>query len=92
LPGRPSPESLPSVEDECRSNSGLEALVALGDGRLFMACEAGGANDDGTMAWVGRGETWDVRPYPLTREGLAGAFRPTGAAALPNGDVVVLER
>ena len=90
--GPPEPESLPSVEDECRSNSGLEALVALGDGRLFMACEAGGADDDGTMAWVGRGETWDVRPYPLTREGLADAFRPTGAAALPNGDVVVLER
>lgn len=90
--GPPEPEPLPSVEEECRSNSGLETLVVLGDGRLFMACEAGGTLDDATMAWVGRGETWHARPYLLTREGLAGAFRPTGAAALPDGDLVVLER
>jgi hypothetical protein len=90
--GPPEPEPLPSVEEECSSNSGLETLVALGAGRLFMVCEAGGARDDATIAWVGRGETWRARPYPLTREGLVGAFRPTGAAVLPDGDVVVLER
>ncbi len=66
-------------------NSGLEGLTVLADGRLFGIAE--NARGPGTTAWVGDGEDWTARPYPLE-----GSFRPTGAATLPGGDVLVLER
>ncbi len=90
--GPPEPRSLPPLEEGCSGNRGLETLAALGDGRLFLACEASGARPDTAMAWVGHTESWRARSYPLTREGLTGPFSPTAAALLPDGDVVVLER
>jgi len=67
-------------------NAGIEALTLLNDGRLFAIAE-GATDEDGSVAWVSNPGGWDVLIY------LAGnGFRPTGAATLPNGDVLVLER
>jgi hypothetical protein len=72
-------------------NSGLEAMTVLPDGRLFLLTE-GHAVVPGTAAgWIGdlHGGTprWHAFHYAL-----AGSFRPTAAAALPDGDIVLLER
>lgn len=88
--GPPDPWPVPSFGDACPYNRGLEAMVVLDDGQVFMACEADGRET--TLAWVGRGSRWTTRPYPLKAEGLGGAFRPSAAARLPGGDVLVLER
>lgn len=71
---------------ETSANGGIEALVTLADGRLLAFAEGG--RDDGTPAWLRAGEgQWQdltLRPDDL--------FRPTGAALLPDGDVLLLER
>jgi hypothetical protein len=82
----------PPIEEACRANRSLETLVDLADGRLFVACEAAAAGQDSVAAWVGLGESWTRRSYPLGGEGLEGLFTPTAAARLPGGGVVVLER
>ncbi|TWA87332.1 hypothetical protein FBZ83_101194 [Azospirillum brasilense] len=85
LPTPPGLESAPS-------NGGVEALAALADGRI-LAIEEG--DDNGVRerhAWIAptdlkkRGD-WQ----PLTYRA-APRFRPTAAAPLPDGGVLVLER
>jgi hypothetical protein len=88
--GPAEPRPAPRFEEACPSNRGLETMVALDDGRLFVACEADGR--EATRAWVGRGRRWAAREYPLTANGPGGVFRPSAAALLPDGDVLVLER
>lgn len=71
---------------EASDNAGIEALVTLADGRLLAFAEGGG--DAGTPAWL---RNPDGRWHDLTlRPG--GLFRPTGAALLPGGDILLLER
>jgi len=89
-PAKPWPA--PPVDEACRGNRSLETLVDLGGGRFFMACEAASARQNSVVAWVGVGETWATRSYPLGEDGLGGGFTPTAAARLPGGDVLVLER
>ncbi len=67
-------------------NDGIEALTLLNDGRLFAITE-GSPHEPASVAWVSRRGGWDVLTY-IAEDG----FRPTGAATLPNGDVLVLER
>jgi len=70
-------------------NSGAEALTRLATGRLVVISEDF-ATEGGVIGWVQRGRlkpgwamfTWETN----------GHFAPTGAATLPGGDVVVLER
>jgi hypothetical protein len=72
------------------SNRGLEALTALADGRLFALAEDRPAGPGLGTGWVSSGpprHVWSAVSWK--REGL---FVPTGAATLPDGDVVVLER
>lgn len=71
---------------DMKANSGIEALTLLNDGRLLAMAE-GSPDEDATVAWVSRTGGWDVMTYH-TGDG----FRPTGAATLPEGDVLVLER
>ncbi len=73
-------------------NSGVEALVALADGRLLAFTEsqaasaANGAENYAVYRWK-EGKGWaELALKP------AGLFRPTGAALLPGGDVLLLER
>jgi hypothetical protein len=69
------------------SNGGVEALAALPDGRLLAIEEgeddAGGAH----RAWLGGEGSWKRLTY-VARD----PFRPTDAAVMPGGDLLVLER
>ena len=72
-----------------RPTAGWRRFAPLPDGRILMLSQ-GPAQDDGARAgWlVGEGEggieALDYRPAP--------GFKPTDAAVLPNGDVLVLSR
>jgi len=67
-------------------NDGIEALTLLNDGRLFAIAE-GSPDEPSSVAWVSRRGGWDVLIYNADD-----GFRPTGAATMVNGDVLVLER
>lgn len=81
----------PGLED-APANGGIEALTVLSDGRLF-AIEEG--DDNGVRerhAWIGQPNLTSRAGWqPLTYRA-APRFRPTGAAALPGGGALVLER
>jgi hypothetical protein len=83
LPKLPRPPGIQSVE----GNSGLETVTALPDGRLLLLEEGLEANAGYNRAWLGGADGWASLGY----RGKA-PYRPTDAATLPNGDVVVLER
>lgn len=68
-------------------NGGIEALTELPGGGLFMVAEQFPKAPENFHAWLLDGRKWRRRSY--ARHGL---FRPVGAAALPSGDVLVLER
>lgn len=67
------------------SNSGLESLAALPDGGVLALAE--GVLGDTNPLWLWQEGHWSQLSY-RPQAGLA----PSDAAALPNGDVVVLER
>ena len=67
-------------------NNGMEAITLLADGQLLVIAEDAGSGDT-TLAWIGDGVTWSPVGYVLTPP-----YLPTGAALLPDGDVIVLER
>jgi hypothetical protein len=91
-PARPLP-SPPGLRG-CGSNGGLETMTATLDGRRLLVCEARRASSSTVPAWVGRGRTWTAREYPLDFDGgwMGEPFRPAGAALLPGGDLLVVER
>ena len=72
------------------ANGGIEALAVLGDGRMVMFSEAL-RDGDLIVGWIG---AWGAGRVAWTRLGLvpSGDFRPTGLAALPDGNLVLLER
>lgn len=86
------PESLPlpaGVED-AGGNSGIEAMARLADDRLLIFLEGESEPNDRRMArqgWILDGDSAEEVTL-LT----AGGFRPTDAATLPDGDVLVLLR
>lgn len=92
LAGRPQALAAPPRLSAAALNSGVEALVALDDGRLLAFTEsqaasaANGAENYAVYLWED-GKGWSE--LALKPEGL---FRPTGAALLPDGDVLLLER
>ncbi|MCP5370846.1 MAG: esterase-like activity of phytase family protein [Hyphomicrobiales bacterium] len=84
-PGRPvdAPRALALAP----SNGGLETLTRLNDGR-YLAIAERMAGTDGNAAWIGGGgQPWRPLAYAVSDN-----FFPTGAATLPGGDVLVLER
>ena len=88
FPDRIVPEPIPPPKELASAppNGGIEALTLLEDGRLLALCEAcGGGNT--RLGWVSDRNGWSVLTYAV-EEG----FEPTGAATLPDGDVLVLER
>jgi hypothetical protein len=76
---------LPAWLMKQKANRGAEAMTYLADGRLFVVAEGAGGNQ--TAAGVWDGVSWAELRYAC-KPGL----RPTAAALLPNGDVVLLER
>lgn len=87
LDATPEPFPAPPGLAAAPVNAGLEALVTLPDGRLLAFTE-GQRQGDGLIAYLRDGaDAW----HPLLLEA-TGLFRPTGAALLPDGDVLLLER
>jgi len=82
----PSPLPLPAEMKNAPDNNGIEALTLLDDGSLFAIAEGKGRG--GTyLAWISNRKGWSVLLYRTEDN-----YRPTGAATLPGGDVVVVER
>lgn len=69
------------------SNEGIESLAALPGGRLLIVTEGYSDAPDTVLGWLGGAEGW----APL-RVGVAGGYRPAGAAGLATGEVFLLER
>jgi hypothetical protein len=84
--GVPVPVPPPPGLDEAPFNGGIEALVVLRGGALFALTEYWIEKDE-IVGWTGGTGAWK-------RLGMRfeGALRPSDAAALPRGDVLVLER
>lgn len=71
-----------------RRNGGIEALAALPDGRLVALTEDLAAGPSELRGWIaGRDGPWRSFAWPRT-----GQFAPSDATALPDGDLLVLER
>lgn len=92
LEGPGSPFPMPPGLAEAPNNGGLEALTQLANGRLLALAEALPGNAPGTRrAWLGRlsgrRAAWTLRDYAPHA-----GMQPTGAAALPDGGALVLER
>jgi hypothetical protein len=75
-------------------NLGIEAMTGLADGRLLAIGEVASPEHEGATAWLGGDRSWSLISYPLfyDRARSAAPLRPTGAALLPSGDILVLER
>lgn len=79
----PVPASLAEQPD----NGGAEAVAAWPNGDLLLFSEDKQVAPGRTAAWLRRAGIWSDLAWPATD-----GFKPTDAAVLPNGDVVVLER
>ena len=79
--------ALPPELHGMSGNGGIEALTPLADGRLLALSEKLGLGDGTLRGWIGDGRRWSPLRYRP-----AGSFNPTGAATLPDGDILVLER
>jgi hypothetical protein len=67
-------------------NGGIESLTAVGAGDLLALTEEW-TRDSRALGWVRRAGVWAPLAYSID-----GPLRPSDAATLPSGDVVVLER
>ncbi|MEO8560144.1 MAG: esterase-like activity of phytase family protein [Rhodospirillales bacterium] len=91
MDGKPVPFAAPGGITLAPPNAGLECVTLLNDGRLLLITEDMRRGANQVAAWIGVPQSaryvWHDANYPTT-----GRFRPSDAATLPNGDVVVLER
>lgn len=79
--------AVPADVAQMPANGGIEALTRLNDGRLLMLGEDLNAGE-GVRGWLRSADAAWSRLVYVTDSG----FRPTGAATLPDGDVIVVER
>jgi hypothetical protein len=91
LAGTPVAFAAPAGLAGAPANEGLEAMTVLADGRLFLLTESHMVKPGTTAGWIGvmRAGVPAWSPFHYT---LLDGFRPTAAATLPDGDVVLLER
>ncbi len=87
VPGRAVPVPMPAPAElaQMPPNSGIKGLTLLNDGRL-LALTPGIRGAAGAIGWVSDKEGWSVLTYTATD-----GYQVTGAATLPDGDVLVLE-
>lgn len=69
------------------ANGGIETAARLPDGRLILVSETEERSPGVLKAWIGAGGTWRDANYRRRSE-----YRPVDGKALPNGDLLVLER
>ncbi len=87
LARRPRPLiALPTMK-RAPSNGGIEAMVVLKDGRLIAIAEKFQIGKNAVLGWIVENRTWRHLIYERS-----GRFYPTGAASLPDGGALVLER
>ncbi len=72
--------------DRLDGNSGLEAMATLPRGRLLALAEDNGKRPE-SLGFLWQDGSWSE--LGVARDG---PYRPTGAASLPSGDVLLLER
>jgi hypothetical protein len=87
LSGRPTPVAGPDGIESQPRNGGIEALARLCDGRLLAISEKLRAGPGSYRGWIRGSAGWAALAY-ASKDG----FRPTGAATLPDCDIVVVER
>ena len=80
--------AVPKELNEFNGNAALEGLVTLANGDLLLLTEGLDNERIGKPAWLLR----DGAPAKRFEFNRAAGFRPTGAARLPDGDILVLER
>lgn len=85
--GAGSELNLPQDSTSLPSNEGIEAMVGLPGGKLLLIAEAAQPDDIHHPAWLGTSGDWQRLSYA----GISG-FKPTDAALLPDGDLLLLER
>ncbi len=87
-PGEMVPVPIPPPDGigDAPDNGGMEALTLLADGRPLAITEAYGAAGQ-RIGWISDRQGWSPMVYTVSD-----GFDPTGAATLPDGDVLVLER
>ena len=86
LQGRPTPFPTPKGIAAAPPNGGLEALTPLPDGRILMLAESLKHTGGSRAGWL-VGQEIEPVGYLTERD-----FKPTDAAVLPNGNVLVLSR
>ena len=83
----PAPVAIPATLARAPSNGGIEGLAQLADGRLLLLTEDFRNSDGSVRGWLRENAHWAELSYvPADR------FHVTDCAALPNGDLLVLER
>ena len=87
LQGRPVPFPAPKGIAAAPGNGGLEALTPLADGRILMLAESLRRTGGARAGWLVAEGSVELLGYRTERD-----FKPTDAATLPNGDVLVLSR
>ena len=88
---RPQEILYPLILGRAHPNQGVETLARLGDGRLVAIAEGFPLGNGNLLGWVRQDDRpatpW--RQFSYRRNLL---FRPTGAAVLPDGDLLLVER
>jgi hypothetical protein len=85
--GKPKALAVPPGLKDAPFNDGVEAVAALPDGRILAISEGLIVAPGQAAAWIGDGTVWQRLSFALHED-----YQATGAKALPNGDVMVLER
>lgn len=82
---------VPATVAQQPDNGGIEAMAAFANGELLLFSEEKpalvGDNKEDTAVWLLRGGQWHDLAWPARDD-----FKPTDAVALPNGDVILLQR
>jgi hypothetical protein len=83
----PKAVPMPAEAAKMPENGGIEALVRLPGGRILAISEELLTEDGANIGWLGDGRSWSRVSYVAGPD-----FKPTGAARLPDGDILILER
>lgn len=84
---RPRALQAPAALKGAPHNGEIEALTTLKGGRIFALTERYSHGKNAAIGWITQNRAWHHVVYQRN-----GEFYPNGAATLPDGDVLLLER